>query len=93
MKEILRTCARRSLLVGLPVLLLPLGAFAADEGTDVGRGAKAWAENCSRCHNIREPNEFRDDLWRPIVYHMRVRGGLTGQEARDVLKFLQSANN
>ena len=56
------------------------------------RGAKAWANNCTRCHNMRDPKEFRDDQWRPIVAHMRVRAGLTGQEARDILLFLQSSN-
>ncbi len=56
------------------------------------RGAQAWADNCARCHNMRDPKEFRDDQWRPIVAHMRVRAGLTGQEARDILLFLQSSN-
>jgi len=59
---------------------------------DVGRGAQAWAQNCMRCHNARDPQEFRDDLWKPIVTHMRVRAGLTGQEARDILAFLQASN-
>jgi len=59
---------------------------------DIGRGAKAWADNCARCHNMRDPKEFRDDVWRPIVYHMRVRGGLTGQDTRDILAYLRAAN-
>jgi mono/diheme cytochrome c family protein len=77
-------------------LLLPPGpAYAEQDQADPTafvRGAKAWAENCARCHNMRDPKEFRDDLWRPIVYHMRVRGGLTGQETRDILLFLQASN-
>lgn len=59
---------------------------------DIGRGAKAWAENCVRCHNARDPREFRDDLWKPIVYHMRVRAGLTGQQTRDILRYIQESN-
>lgn len=59
---------------------------------DFARGAKSWAQNCARCHNMRDPKEFRDDLWKPIVTHMRVRAGLTGQEARDILEFLQRSN-
>lgn len=60
---------------------------------DVSRGAISWAQNCSRCHEMRDPAEFSDAMWRPIVAHMRVRGGLTGQQQRDILVFLQSANN
>ncbi len=60
---------------------------------DLARGAQAWSENCARCHNMRNPTEFRDDLWRPIVTHMRVRAGLTGQQQRDILAFLQASNN
>lgn len=59
---------------------------------DANRGAKEWANNCSRCHNFRDPKEFRDDLWAPVVQHMRVRAGLTGQQARDIIAFLQSSN-
>lgn len=55
-------------------------------------GARVWAQNCARCHNMRDPKEFRDDLWRPIVAHMRVRAGLTGKEQRDILLFLQRSN-
>ena len=56
------------------------------------RGAQAWANNCARCHNMRDPKELRDDQWRAAVSHMRVRAGLTGQEARDILAFLQGSN-
>lgn len=59
---------------------------------DMGRGAKLWADNCARCHNMRDPKEFRDDQWRVIVTHMRVRAGFTGQDTRDMLTFLQAAN-
>jgi mono/diheme cytochrome c family protein len=68
---------------------------AADDNSkkgDATRGAKEWAGNCSRCHNMRDPKEFRDDTWRLIVAHMRVRGGFTGQQIRDILAFLQSSN-
>lgn len=56
-------------------------------------GAKVWAENCNRCHNIRSPEELRDDQWITTVFHMRVRAGLTGQETRDIITFLQSSNS
>lgn len=56
------------------------------------RGAKAWSDNCARCHNMRDPKELRDDQWRAAVAHMRVRAGLTGKEAKDILKFLQESN-
>ncbi len=59
---------------------------------DATRGARTWADNCDRCHNMRDPRDFRDDEWRSIMAHMRVRGGLTGQEARDVVAFLQASN-
>ena len=56
------------------------------------RGAQTWANTCAGCHNMRDPKELRDDQWRVAVAHMRVRAGLTGQEARDVLVFLQGSN-
>ena len=72
-------------------LLKPV--YADDSVADVTAGAKAWAANCSRCHNMRGPQEFQDQYWRVIVSHMRVRAGLTGQEARNILAFLQASNH
>ena len=31
------------------------------------RGARTWADNCARCHNMRDPKELRDDQWRVVV--------------------------
>ena len=60
---------------------------------DINRGATTWSNNCDRCHEMRSPTEFRDDIWKPIVTHMRIRAGLTGQQSRDVLAFLQASNH
>lgn len=70
-------------------------SFAADypEKGDFQKGAKAWAENCVRCHNMRDPKDLRDDQWITTAFHMRVRAGLTGQKTRDILTFLQESNN
>ena len=71
---------------------MPVLAFDYPEPGDFARGSQAWAENCSRCHNIRSSNELRDDQWLTTMFHMRVRAGLTGQETRDILTFLQTSN-
>lgn len=88
------TCALVSVL-GLG-MVIPWNASLADaQKSDAGsfaRGAKAWADNCGRCHNLRNPKEFSDAQWKVIVSHMRLRAGLTGQEERDILKFLQGSN-
>lgn len=67
-------------------------AFDYPEEGDVARGSKAWADNCARCHNMRSPSDLRDDQWITTAFHMRVRAGLTGQETRDILTFLQASN-
>ena len=59
---------------------------------DFIRGAQVWANNCTRCHNLRDPKEFNDKEWQVVVTHMRVRAGLTGQDTRDVLAFMQQSN-
>ncbi len=55
-------------------------------------GARAWAQNCMRCHNIRDPQERSDREWEIIVHHMRVRANLTAVEHRLILEFLKAAN-
>lgn len=81
--------------LALMVLLAAAAASAAEQQPDpaaFARGARAWAEQCARCHNMRDPKELRDDQWRAVVTHMRIRAGLTGQQARDILRFLQESN-
>jgi hypothetical protein len=86
-------------LVASTAVLYSLASAAGDEGIaakpdpmQFARGAKTWANNCSHCHNMRNPKDLRDDQWRAVVTHMRVRAGMTGDEARDVLTFLEGSN-
>jgi len=69
-------------------------AQAADypEAGNFSEGSKVWADNCNRCHNMRGPKELRDDQWISTAFHMRIRAGLTGQETRDIVTFLQASN-
>jgi hypothetical protein len=67
-----------------------LQATAAEP--DEAGGAELWAENCSRCHNIRPPRSFSAAQWEVIVHHMRLRADLTGTEARQITQFLQASN-
>jgi len=53
-------------------------------------GAQLWTENCARCHNTRSPDYYSPGQWAIVGEHMRVRGYLTGEEAREVTAFLQS---
>jgi cytochrome c5 len=63
------------------------------EKGDFAKGAQTWSETCARCHNMRDPKDLRDDQWVTTLFHMRVRAGLTGQQTRDILTFLQESNN
>ena len=67
---------------GVPVAVLPMRKD----------GARAWAQNCMRCHNLRDPQEHSDREWEIIVHHMRVRANLTADEHRLILEFLKAAN-
>jgi len=88
----------RGTVIVAAVLLAAIGvsgtAIAADypEPGNFTQGSKIWAENCNRCHNMRGPKELRDDQWITTTFHMRIRAGLTGQETRDVITFLQASN-
>jgi mono/diheme cytochrome c family protein len=74
-------------------LMIFSSMLSAAEPGDISRGSVDWANNCARCHNMRSANDFRDGEWAPIMTHMRLRGGLSGQQTRDILAFLQSSNN
>lgn len=57
------------------------------------RGAKAWSENCARCHNLRSPSELTDEEWDVSVTHMRIRANLPASDTDDIRAFLQASNN
>lgn len=58
----------------------------------VARGAKAWAEQCGRCHNLRAPNELDDADWYVSTTHMRVRANIPGNVIADIQAFLMASN-
>ena len=80
-----------ALVIGAGLASTPALAESNPAG-DFVRGAKLWGQNCTRCHNVRDPRELRDDQWITITYHMRIRAGLTGQDTRDIIEFLQKSN-
>ena len=80
---------------GFALSLTPAMAGSSKPANDpmqFARGAQAWADNCGRCHNIRDPKEFSDKDWSLIVMHMRVRANLPGQDAKDIAAFLKASN-
>jgi len=86
-----------SKLFGVSITALLLSATfltpaLAEAKGDAGKGAQKWADNCARCHNMRDPKELSDDYWETTVNHMRIRAGLWGQDTRDILAFLQASN-
>ena len=85
--------ARYAMLSMLAIAMVSI-AMAADypEPGDFASGSRVWAENCNRCHNVRDPRDLRDDQWITATFHMRIRAGLTGRETRDILTFLQASN-
>lgn len=69
----------------------PSGTAVA--ATDSGKGgSQLWAENCTRCHNVRSPSAYSDPEWEVAMHHMRIRANLTAEEHRKILEFLKSAN-
>lgn len=84
-------------LLGVPIAA-PLVMAQEDESASArdpaqfSRGAQAWSSHCARCHNMRDPQELSDEQWRTVMAHMRVRVGLSAQQAREILVFLQGSN-
>ena len=64
----------------------------ATQASSSQSGAQLWAENCSRCHNIRPPQSYSDAQWQAVVMHMRLRADLTGPEQRKITEFLQASH-
>ena len=71
----------------------PSAGIAVDDAmlAQIG-GARLWEQNCMRCHNYRTPASLSDRQWEIVMHHMRVRANLTGEEHRQILAFLKSAN-
>jgi hypothetical protein len=52
-------------------------------------GAELYSMHCNRCHPERYPTERTAAQWKTIMLHMRVRANLPGEQARELLKYLQ----
>lgn len=56
------------------------------------KGAGYWSTQCQRCHNLRGPGEFTDDIWDVSVNHMRIRANIPAEQVRAIKAFLKSSN-
>src|SRR5680860_440070 len=65
---------------------------SAQTPEEMARGAAAWAQNCTRCHNARPSAERSDRDWSTIVAHMRARANITRSDARSITVFLSATN-
>lgn len=89
-----------AVLTGLVLLAVAACATPGGEGQmseaaraeRFARGAKAWAETCQRCHNLRSPKELNDEDWDVSVTHMRIRANLPRDFAEDIKAFLKASN-
>jgi hypothetical protein len=81
---------KTGLLAGTSVLLT-VGGLDAQTAV-IGEGARVYAQNCARCHNLRSPTERSSRDWATIVLHMRARGNLTRTEGNAVRAFLEATN-
>jgi len=90
---------------GLPVVPVVAVSAAPPAGTTQGKaaaraaapspiavGGKMWSQRCGQCHNLRPASEYSDAQWAVAMHHMRIRVPLTGEEHRNILKFLQATN-
>jgi hypothetical protein len=55
-------------------------------------GATLWGENCSRCHNAPTMDQYNKEQWGIIGTHMKLKAGLTAQETKKIIEYLQSGN-
>ncbi len=88
----------RSWIFGIAAGLLACGVLGlealADPGSpEVSRGARLYSDNCGRCHNARSPRELDDRDWPIVITHMRLTGGIPGDQARAITAFLMASNN
>jgi len=51
-------------------------------------GVQLWAEQCGRCHNLRDPAWRTPEQREVAIHHMRLRAPLTGEDQREITKFL-----
>jgi cytochrome c5 len=98
MKNLRLTSFSFLFLVAMPVLsqtgngsAAPVGGEQAEKsnGVHVAQqrdGQKVFEQNCSRCHNA--PQGFSPNISGTVVRHMRVRAGLSKEDAQAVLRFL-----
>ena len=82
------------LALSMGVLVGPAAAAGkkSNDPAQIARGAKAWVTQCTRCHNLRNVKDQTDGEWTVSVTHMRVRGNIPAQIARDIAAFLKASN-
>lgn len=75
------------------LMTLSINVSARNSENEELSGVELWSQNCMRCHNTRNVDEFNDAQWDIIMTHMRVVANLPGKQARKINEYLQKTNN
>jgi cytochrome c5 len=66
----------------------PASAPVVASKTSVADGEKIYQTSCGRCHDLKNPNEYTVNEWRPIMNRMAPKARLNDDQKNNVLAFL-----
>lgn len=72
--------------VQMPVFLVLLLAVMTITVSRINAAESVFQSKCSRCHALRDPDNYSKKEWKYNVERMAKRAGLTPQEIDEIIK-------
>jgi len=71
-----------------PKIVTPIAEEKKGLTPELAEGKSMYENNCAKCHNLKNPNEYTAEEWQPIMIRMQKKAKITDVEREKIYKYV-----
>ncbi len=69
-------------------LVMPSGEEKKGLTPELAEGKSLFVNNCAKCHNLKNPNNYTKEEWTPILLRMQKKAKITDAEREAIYNYV-----
>lgn len=71
-----------------PKITTPMAEATKGLTPELAEGKTLFQNNCAKCHNLKNPNNYTADEWRPIILRMQKKAKISDAEREKIYNYV-----
>lgn len=69
-------------------LVIPSGEEKRGLTPELAEGKTLFVNNCAKCHNLKNPNNYTTEEWKPILLRMQKKAKISDEEREKIQNYV-----